>query len=230
LLTLTEPTGRITKKGLILLAIKNIIFDMDGTLTATAQATELAIRELTDMFQLPLITTDDIKGAMGLGGLEFHAKLFPDKTMDQLVAICDRLDKLEQENVKRIGRDILFPGVAAMFARLVEKGYPIFIASTGSVAHVDTTLRATGIKDLFTAIHCDEPQKKDMVRRIMDGGDPTQWMMVGDMFKDAEAARANGIFALGAGYGYLHEANTHLFDAVIHTPGDIFAFLQEAQS
>ena len=211
------------------MAIKNIIFDMDGTLTATAQATEIAIRALTEQFDLPPVTSDDIKGAMGLGGLEFHAKLFPGKTESQLAPIGDQLDKLEQEQVTIIGRDILFPGVADMLTRLVEMGYPIFIASTGSVAHVDTTLTATGIKHLFTAIHCDEPQKKDMVRRIINGGDPAEWMMVGDMFKDAEAARANGIFALGAGYGYLHEKNAHLFDAVIPSPGKIFDMLLEAQ-
>ncbi|MCL2364064.1 MAG: HAD family hydrolase [Defluviitaleaceae bacterium] len=211
------------------MAIKNIIFDMDGTLTATAQATEIAIRQMSVDFALPPVTADDIKGAMGLGGLEFHAKLFPGVPENQLAPIGNQLDILEQENVIKIGRDILFPGVSDMLTRLVEERYPIFIASTGNVAHVTTTLRATGIYDLFTAIHCDEPVKIDMVRRIMDGGNPAEWMMVGDMFKDAEAARANGIFALGAGYGYLHADNAGLFDAVMQSPGDIFSFLQGAQ-
>jgi len=207
-------------------AIKNIIFDMDGTLTATAQATEIAIRALATEMSLPTVTTEDIKGAMGLGGLEFHAKLFPSLSEAQLVTVCHRLDQLEQENVIRIGRDILFPGVGNMLTRLVDMGYPIFIASTGSVTHVSTTLQATGIMDMFTAIHCDEPQKMDMVRRIIGDGNPSEWMMVGDMFKDAEAARANNIFALGAGYGYMHADNAGLFDAVVHTPDEIFGILE----
>jgi len=215
----------MTKKELMTLGIQYIVFDMDGTLTATAQATEIAIKAISKKHDLPPITAADIRGAMGLGGLEFHAKLFPTVAAERLPAIGADIDQLEEENVIRIGKDILFPGVYDMLARLAAEKYPIFIASTGSARHVDSTLRATGIKHFFTAIECDEPQKRDMVNRLMRGGNPTEWMMVGDMFKDAEAARANHIFALGAGFGYLHADNAPLFDAVIQTPADIFTFL-----
>ena len=133
---------------------------------------------------------------------------------------------LESENITKIGRDILFRGVREMLETLREKGYPFFIASTGSTHHVSNTLKAAGITEWFTGIHCNEPQKKDMVRRIINGANPAEWAMLGDMFKDSEAARANGIFAIGAGYGYLHKKNHALFDAVIQQPHHIFHYLE----
>jgi phosphoglycolate phosphatase len=207
------------------MAKKFIIFDMDGTLTATAKATGLAIDRVRKKFDLPNITDEDIRAAMGLGGLEFHEKLFPEKNKDILIRIANEVEKWEEKNIKMIGRDILFPGVREMLLGLRERGCPLFIASTGSLRHVRNTLRTSGIMRLFTEIHCDEPQKVGMVKKIIANRDPDEFIMVGDMFKDAEAARGNGIFALGAGYGYLDIHDRDLFDAVIDKPGDIFPLL-----
>lgn len=204
---------------------KHVIFDMDGTLTATAQATSPAIKALAGKYGLPEITDAHIRAAMGLGGLEFHAKLFPDLPEKTLVDIADDVDALEAENITKIGRDILFPEVREMLASLAEKGHPLFIASTGSERHVGNTLKAAGITDLFTGIHCGEPQKIDMVKRIIDGGDPRNFVMVGDMFKDAEAAKGNAVTALGAGWGYLDHNEKGLFDAVLRSPEEIFFYL-----
>jgi phosphoglycolate phosphatase-like HAD superfamily hydrolase len=48
--------------------------------------------------------------------------------------------------------------------------------------------------------------------------------MIGDMKKDYEGARANGIVSLGACYGYCREDKTN-FDFYISTPSDLLNFL-----
>lgn len=204
------------------MSIRSIIFDMDGTLSATAQATEIAIRALTEKHSLPHVTQQDIRGAMGLGGLEFHGKLFPGMDEAKLAAIGADVDNLEEENVIKLGKKILFDGVHEMLERLAGEGFSLYIASTGSHRHVNSTLRAAEIIHFFTALHCDELQKRDMVRRIINNTDPAGWMMVGDMFKDAEAARANNILAVGAGFGYMKAENAGLFDVVLDCPANIF--------
>ena len=64
-----------------------------------------------------------------------------------------------------------------------------------------------------------------MVKNMISGKDVTEWIMVGDMYKDSEAARASSILALGAGYGYLTKQNESLFDFVLRSPADIFYYL-----
>ncbi|MCL2604259.1 MAG: HAD family hydrolase [Defluviitaleaceae bacterium] len=207
------------------MALKTIIFDMDGTLTATARATGLAVNALQAEYGFQTVTDARIRDAMGLGGLEFHAKLFPGVPSEVLEKIANDVDALEETNITKIGRDILFPGVRAMLDALAEKGHPLFIASTGSERHVNNTLKAAGITDMFTGIHCDEPQKVGMVKCIIKGRNPEGFAMVGDMYKDAEAAKGNAVLALGAGWGYLDDSEKDLFDAVLRNPEEIFFYL-----
>ena len=204
---------------------QHIIFDMDGTLSNTAIATEAAIRMVEKQHDIPYVSLADVHGAMGLGGLEFHKKLFPTLPMETLLAVEKAVDAIEDENIASIGTAILFTGVYDMLAKLRSQGHTLYIASTGSAPHVETTLTAGNIKDMFAQIHCDQPQKKDMVREIIAGGDPSNWVMVGDMFKDSEAARANNITAIGAAFGYLAKGDYELFDHILQTPEDIFAYV-----
>ena len=205
--------------------IRHIIFDMDGTLSDTGKATLKAIDIVKARFQLPPVTYADVQNAMGLAGLEFHRALFPGISDDVLANVEPAVDALELEAVQNMGAEILFPGVSDMLAALWQAGYGLHIASTGSKTHVSGTLEATRIEPFFTSISCDEPAKISMVQRIIAGSNSKEWAMVGDMYKDSEAARGNNILALGAGYGYLAEADYPLFDAVLDTPMDIWAYL-----
>jgi len=206
--------------------IKHIIFDMDGTLSNTAIATAAAICQVEEKHNLPKISDEHIRNTMGIGGLEFHERLFPGLPLEKLLQVEQDVDTLEEAHIVKLGDKILFEGVKDMLISLSSRqGITIHIASTGSLRHVNATLKATGIYNLFTSISCDEPQKIDMVKKIVDGGNKAEWAMVGDMYKDSEAAQGNGILALGAAFGYLTRENYPLFDKILLTPGDIFDYL-----
>jgi len=198
---------------------------MDGTLLDTARATAKAFEMVREKHLLPKMPIEKIYEAMGLHGLEFHAHLFPDRSIDELAAIARDIDVLEDDMITEFGKDVLFPGVYDMLQNLHEKGISMYIASTGSKSHVNTSLTACGIKDYFSAISCDEPKKDDMVRALIGNSDATLWAMVGDMFKDSEAAINNGILALGAGFGYLSKDDYSLFNEILKTPADILNYV-----
>jgi len=204
---------------------KHIIFDMDGTLSDTAKGTMAAIKKVEKLYKLPGITIAEIKAAMGIAGFEFYRHMYPGVPKDILIHVEREVDILEDEEISEIGEGILFSGVKEMLTVLVEKSYDLYIASTGSKKHVHTTLAAAGIENLFTGISCGEPGKIAMVGRIVAEQDRKEWIMVGDMYKDSEAARANNILALGAGYGYLDKGDIPLFDAVLAKPMDIYGYL-----
>jgi phosphoglycolate phosphatase len=202
-----------------------IIFDMDGTLSDTAKATSVAISDAVKKLNLPTVTYERILDAMGLPGLEFHAYIHQTATHEQLLEIERIVDTREQEEVRKWGRGILFPGVIKMLDKIKNQGHDLHIASTGSETHVFNTLATTDIKEYFTSIHCGRGVKINMVRDIIGMQNPTDCLMVGDMYKDAEAARGNNILALGAGFGYLSKKDRVLFDAVLETPNDIFKYI-----
>jgi len=200
---------------------RHIIFDMDGTLSNTAKATLTAIDQVRDRFILPPIDDSGVRDAMGIAGLDFFRKMFPTVAEDVIVKLGPEVDALELASIQSLGATVLFPGVIEMLETLRQAGIKMYIASTGSHVHVDGTLQATGIKHYFEGIYSGEPAKIDMVRRILGDACPSEWAMVGDMYKDSEAARGSNMMALGAGFGYLAEEDHPLFDAVLTTPADL---------
>lgn len=206
--------------------IKHIIFDMDGTLSDTAKATYAATTEGAKVYGFPHVDYMEILAAMGLPGLDFYSRLYPGVSAAELLTIEKQIDDGEECMVKSLGAEILFPGVFEMLEALIKDGYSLYIASTGSTRHVHATLQASGIEKYFTGIHSNRPEKVSMVKEIIAGRDVSEWVMVGDMFKDSDAARGNGIVALGAGFGYLAKEDEGLFDYVLKTPMDIFKILK----
>jgi len=204
---------------------KHIIFDMDGTLTDTARATTIAIRELSDKFMLPAVSDKQVQSAMGLPGLDFYTYLFPEISADVLRVIEREADAAEEAIISAMKKDILFPGIDDMLAKLSEAGYCLYIASTGSTRHVQSTLKTGEIDKYFAKVSCNESSKIAMVKKLISPGDVDEWVMVGDMYKDSEAARGNEILALGAGYGYLTEENYPLFDAILKKPEEIYSYI-----
>ena len=205
--------------------IKDIIFDMDGTLSNTAIATLASVKEIEDKYQLPPLALETIHHAMGIGGFDFYKILFPTVPTETLKKVEAEVDILEDIKIAEIGKAILFPDVYDMIVSLKEKGYRLHIASTGNPNHVKVTLTSSGIMPFFTTVSSNEPAKIEMVRRIIGNGNPREWAMVGDMFKDSEAARANHILAIGADFGYLSPDDYHLFDRIIYEPMEIHQVL-----
>jgi len=204
---------------------KYIIFDMDGTLSDTAIATTDALNEASFEFGLPLVTQNDVSSVMGYADPEFFYRLYTEHPHDLLNDVRYRVNYLEDKRIEEIGEKILFPGVSELLNDLFKKGCMLYVASTGSTEHVDVTLRAGKIKHLFDGIFCNKPDKVDMVGKIINGQDKNNFVMVGDMVKDSEAARGNNILVLGAAFGYLKESNHHLFDAILQKPEDLYGYL-----
>jgi len=171
------------------------------------------------------ITDEIIRDAMGIAGLEFYRHMYPTVPEETLIKLEPEVDALELAAIQNLKQSILFPGVVELLTALKQAGINMYIASTGSNTHVHGTLWAAEVRDFFTGIHSGEPAKINMVQRIVGDLCPTEWAMVGDMFKDSEAARGSNILSLGAGFGYLAEEDHKLFDAVLKTPGELLNYI-----
>ena len=198
---------------------------MDGTLADTAKVTAAAFEEAGKLFNLPKLNADKIRDAIGIGGIDFYLSLYPEQPKEVLIDFAREAEYLERIKTSVLGEEILFPDVKKTLENLSKDGYYLYIASTGDKEHVHTTLSAGKIERLFTGISCGEPEKILMVKNMIAGRDAYEWIMIGDRSKDSNAAKANNIFSLGAGFGYLNKKDYKLFDAVIDKPEDIYEYV-----
>ena len=199
---------------------------MDGTLADTSLITIPACIKAAEEYKCEPPTPEAIQGAIGIGGLDFYRRLFPSFDDTMLDEIASRIFELEKENTRKLGADLLFPGVAELLARLTEMDITLAIASTGETAHVESILGSTGIKPLFAAIKCNSNNKAGMLAELLCEYKGYTLYMIGDKPKDSDSAKANGIYSIGVGYGFSTDEELAGFDTVVDSPGEVLRVVQ----
>jgi phosphoglycolate phosphatase-like HAD superfamily hydrolase len=194
-----------------------VIFDMDGTLVDTMRMTSLAFQICCGFYDLPVPPMEAVKALIGFADAQFYRMLYPEADEMVLRALSVAIEIEEASVARRLGEDVLFPGVLPMINTLYDAGIPLYLASTGSHHHVNTSLAAFGGARFFQQINCGEPDKIDMTARIVRQAGKA-CVFVGDTIKDVEAAHANNLFLYGAGFGYVKPDEKHLFDRIYDTP------------
>lgn len=206
--------------------MRNLIFDMDGTLADTAMATIAACGQVRHAFGLPALPDERIYQAIGIANPVFYEVLYPEHPAPLVHTFGQEVEDVEEGIVWRLGSALLFPGIVTLLETASRRGIRMYVASTGDKRHVDAVLKSTGIEHYFDQIACGEPEKVEMVARMLSGQDKCDWAMVGDKSKDWQAAKGNGILAIAAGYGYCDDQEQKGFDIVAHTPMDVLTIVE----
>jgi len=204
--------------------IHSVIFDLDGTLSDSAILTVTALQKIAPLHGLPVPSEEAIKIATGNPNPEFYYLLFPGFPRETIAEIGGLVEEEELRILPSVSGRLLFKGCREMLECLKEQGIRLHIASTGDRDHVFSVLGETGIAQLFDSVSCERPVKTEMLREIIGDDCKDCFLMVGDMHKDHEAARANGILSVGACYGYCTR-NTAGFDYYIDAPDELLKML-----
>lgn len=205
--------------------IKNVIFDMDGTLVDTSKVTVRAYQLAAIEFGLQVKEAKSIISLIGYASPEFAFKLYPEINKDVILKYAALVEEKEQHYMKQLGEEILFPKVKTVLQKLKLNGYYMAIASTGSINHVETALISSEIYSLFDKIKCNESIKIDMVKEIIINGPEGDWLIVGDRRKDYEAGSKNKIITIGAQYGFGNEEEMKAFDMTIENIEDLLTII-----
>lgn len=224
----------------MLLKYSCCLFDFDGTVADTGEGIRKSVAYSLEKMGVPMLSESMLSRFIGPPLHDSYKEYcgMTDEQADMAIA-CYR------ERYVDIGlyESYLYPGMAAMLHGLHEAGAYVAIASAKPqfmLERLSAYFKISEYLDDIVGIGLDRhsADKRDLILRAMKPGvDPQQTCMVGDRRFDIEAARALGLIALGANYGYalpgeLIEAGANaVFESVsdlsIHLLGGIAASAQE---
>jgi len=184
--------------------IKNLIFDLDGTLIDSSEGVVDAVNYSLRQMGQPEQKPEAIKAFIGYP-LE---KMYPHFTDASLDDLCTHFQAKANKTV--VTSTQMLPGVEETLRRLEECGYRMAIATTKIRVNVDGILKKLGWQKIFhVATAGDEVEKVKpdpaIFRLTLERlkAEPHETLVVGDTVNDVLAARAvpMKVVAVASPYG-----------------------------
>ena len=214
------------------MAITNLLFDLDGTLTDPADGITRCQRYALESLHLPCPPREELLAYIGPPLRVAFAALCGSSDRD----LIERAVTLYRERFAIVGmyENAVYRGVPEMLRALAESPRRLYVATSKVEAYAERILRHFSLAGHFVAIHGSDPEgrlddKVLLVKELIDrhGLDRDATAMVGDRRHDVVAARRNGIGAIGVTYGY--GSREELIDAgadrLCDSPGDVVAHI-----
>lgn len=205
-----------------------LIFDLDGTLTDSKPGILGCLRTVIDARNLG--DQGSLERFIGPPVEEWATALLPQASEEERAALASDYRRCyDREGWKN---NSVYAGVREMLAELRHRGFPLYVCTSKQQHFAVRILELFGLAGLFTAIYGDKAEyashsKIDLLATLLRAsrlqGDAA-WM-IGDRMYDFQAARANRIRCLAAGWGYGSPGELALADAVAATPADVPALV-----
>jgi phosphoglycolate phosphatase len=207
-----------------------LIFDLDGTLTDSKPGILGCLRKVID--ERGLEFAGSLDRFIGPPVEEWVSYLLPDGSEEEHAALArDYRACYDREGWSN---NSVYPGVREMLVELHTAGFPIYVCTSKHNHFAVRILEAFELAQFFAAIYGDKLEyashsKADLLARIIREQSINRgnaWM-IGDRCFDIEAAHANSLRCVAAGWGYgsADEFVNANADAVAATPGDVFAIV-----
>jgi phosphoglycolate phosphatase len=211
-----------------------LLFDLDGTLTDPKEGIVRSIQHALRQMGRTVPDSRDLEWCIGPPLRQFFPTLL-DSTDENLV---EQTIAFFRERFSTVGKyeNQVYAGVDQMLARLVQKGYKLFLATAKARIYAQDILVHFDLAAYFAGIYGSEldgrlSNKNDLIRFILSQEAilPTQTIMIGDRHHDIEGAKANGILSGGVTYGYgsVDELTAAGADVLFDRPSAIAQFLSE---
>jgi phosphoglycolate phosphatase-like HAD superfamily hydrolase len=203
--------------------LQSIIFDMDGTLFQTDKILEISLEDAFNRLrslkkwdkETPI---DKYREIMGVPLPKVWEALLPNhsnEVREQMDAYF--LGRLI-ENI-RSGKGALYPNVIEVFSYLKEHNCSLYIASNGLTEYLKAIVSYyqldNWITETFSIQQIESLNKSDLVQSIIEKYSITHAAVVGDRLSDINAAKDNGLVAIGCNFDFARDDELAQADIVI---------------
>jgi phosphoglycolate phosphatase len=227
-LTLALPFG-------ILAAMKKaVIFDLDGTLADTIEDLAGAVNRALSRRKLPEHDLDLIKLMVGDGFGRLILRALPEELRNDDYVERARAEAAADYAVRCLERTKAYPGVRELLAALGARAVPAAVLSNKPddlAKKVTAGLFPDFAFALVRGETADFPRKPDPASALDAcarlGARPSETLYLGDSGVDMRTAKAAGMTALGALWGFRTEAELSETgaDALLSSPVDLLHYL-----
>jgi len=210
-----------------------ILLDLDGTLLDTAPDIAHALNAVRIACSLPPLDYAPIRAQVSNGSVAVLRLGFPDADETQFAALRTRFLQLYRAHLTRETR--LFPGFEAVLARLDAHRIPWGVITNKPAWLTEPLLEQLGLLTRASCVLSGDslpvckPDPLPLVtaaQRI--GVEPSRCLYLGDALRDAQAARAASMVALGARFGYIEaeeDVSSWPVDAWIDQPHELLEWV-----
>ncbi|HEX5181964.1 MAG TPA: HAD-IA family hydrolase [Allosphingosinicella sp.] len=211
------------------------IFDCDGTLVDSQANICLAMEECFVRAGLDAPPRERTRRVVGLSLVEAMRAMLPEEAADRHRALADDY-RIVFQGLRGRGlvEEPLYDGIADLLDALEADGWLLAIATGKSDRGLDLCLERHGLAGRFVSLqtadrHPSKPNPAMIAQALAEAGAaPEAGMMIGDTSYDMEMARAAGVRAIGAGWGYHdeHELRAAGADCVALQPSHIMTLIE----
>ena len=193
-----------------------MIFDLDGTLFRSESVTVPAVLSTFHDYGVSPPPEVDIRSYFGKPHAEFHTWLKTISPPDKTAAMIREIDRRELSNVTTHGS--LYDGVLTVLDHLLTLSMTLALCTNGEKTYVSTVIDSHDLRSRFHRIRhriSSIDSKPKMVGEIVTNIGFRHGFMVGDRKDDMEAAKQNGLLAIGAAYGFGSPSELRSADIII---------------
>ena len=213
--------------------IKAVLFDLDGTLLDTAGDMMEALNNLRAEEKLGALSYEAVRCQVSHGGHALVRLGFGELPAEEHEAMRTRLLNIYRRQLAK--HTCLFEGGGEMLTELERRGLHWGIVTNKPAWLTDPLLVEVKLHKRAGAVVSGDtlserkPHPMPLLHAAKTlGVDPAHCVYVGDAERDMQAAKAAGMFALVAGFGYLGDddrADTWFSHGWLHTPLELIHWL-----
>jgi phosphoglycolate phosphatase len=185
---------------------KNILFDLDGTITDSSPGIINSYLYSLDKVGLAENDIEHLKSFIGSPLRAYYTQRHNLSTADSDIAVKHFRDHYTETG---IFENKVYPGMEDLLNELSSNDHKLFIATSKPLEFAIRVLTHFEVKEYFNSIHgsdmsADNKPKDKLISDaiIMNGLLKNESIMIGDRYHDIKGAKINGISSIAVTYGY----------------------------
>lgn len=191
----------------MIIMLKNILFDLDGTLTDSQEGVIKCFQQAVKEINQKHIEEADIKPLIGIPIRSIFGRLLETEETD-LIA---RAINIYRQRFSETGifQNTIYPGVIELLNVLNQESYRICIVTLKNQPDAEIIARHFSFDSLVSGIFgpdlTEYPENKSgMIKSVLNQLtlSPDETVMIGDRKEDVLSGKANGVRTIGVTYGY----------------------------